>query len=293
MELEHIRQILSCLDNLQGDGADCLKQRFDLLQRLEREVHRASFVAGLKLDFAESEQRSSQDDSETEKRQRPLSLSPSWQYFKGLNRFKPAHNGEERENMAYELCFALFEFEKEVKRELEVRGCPYQRPIWTKWLAGLYHRYADMGLQDFFDPANPSRQDFATLPEPQRSEWLKDVDNGRCEYYALVGCTILAKANQNVERLGDQLRRLVPPLTWGETIYHCISYLTDSHERELLAQLNEFYAPERHCLDCGELFTVDKYNRGRFRCPKCNHRRRSQSYRERHQVLGGSKDGTH
>ena len=94
----------------------------------------------------------------------------------------------------------------------------------------IYDRYGNMKLQDFFDPAIPSRQDLQDLPNEYRSECVKGVDERRFEYLAVVGHEVLKEAeserekerwerNHSIKPLSDILNELAPPLTWGEIFF--------------------------------------------------------------------------
>ena len=80
-----------------------------------------------------------------------------------------------------------------------------------------------MKVQDFFDPAIPSRRDCSDLPEPSRSERLKRVDDGLFDSFAVAGYEILKEAegkrrkerweiNHQKKTLADELLVFYPDL---------------------------------------------------------------------------------
>jgi len=93
------------------------------------------------------------------------------------------------------------------------------------------------------------------------------------------------------ETLGDELRedlkKLTPPLTWGETLYNYLRDLEDNrgeanldrqrkHIGEYLFPVREFY-----CLQCDRLFQVDSRHPGRFICKRCRATERKRRERQR------------
>lgn len=91
--------------------------------------------------------------------------------------------------------------------------------------------------------------------------------------------------------LGDELRedlnKLTPPLTWGETLYNYLRNLEDNrgeanldrqrkHIGEYLFPVSEFY-----CLWCDRPFPVDSRHPGRFICKRCRATERKRRERQR------------
>ena len=113
---------------------------------------------------------------------------------------------------------------------------------------------------------------------------------GRFESFAVVGHEIIKEAERRQEKkrwesdhsvrpFANELNEIEPPLTWGEILFHYISVLIESRDREALKELDRFFPAERYCIECGQVFEVDKYNPRRFRCKKCSGRLRVRRYR--------------
>jgi len=290
MSLEKLEQLVTRLKQLQGDDIDDLRARLELLnEELPEIIHRLRFTTSLKLALTKMRPGESQVGwkEEEEEHVKPVG---KFGFYKDLSKFKPPKKRTQRYGIALEMCDALFRVEAKVEQYLESRGFDTVQNQWPMWLVGLYNRYGNMELQDFFDPAIPSRRDYSDLPSEYRSEWLKGVDEGRFEYLALVGHEVLQEAegerkkerwerNHSIKPLTDILSELDPPLTWGEIVFHYISYLTESRDTEMLKELDPFFPAKRHCIECGGVFELDKYNPGRFRCKTCSVRTRVQRYR--------------
>ena len=290
MSLEKLEQLVTRLKQLQGDDMDVLRARLELLnEELPKIIHRLRFMTSFELELAKMRPGKSQVGwkEEEEKHVKPVGKLA---FYEDLSKFKPPKNRREREDIALQICEALFRVEAKVKQYLQCRGFDTEENQWPMWLVGLYNRYGNMKLQDFSDPAIPSQQNFQNLPSEYRSEWLKGVDEGRFEYFAVLGHEVLQDAeseckkewwerNHSIRPLSDILNELVPPLTWGEIVFHYISDLTESGDTEKLKELDPFFSAKRHCIDCGGVFEVDKYNPGRFRCKTCSLRARVQRYR--------------
>jgi len=289
MWLDKLEEILHRLRSLQGDDINDIRKRCDLLDEAGQTIHRLRFTAALELVLKKKELGGSLDDQAEEKQ---VNSPRKGQYFKGLSRFKPLKNQTERERIAMEICDALFKIETDVKEHLRADGFETGEPLWPTWLIGLYNRYSDMKVQDFFDPGIPSRREFADLPSPYREEWLKRIDDGLFDSFAVAGYELLKQAegerqkdrwemNHQKKTLADELNGLEPPLTWGETIFHYMNYLTDWGERERLKELEQLFPAKRYCIVCGKPFEVSKYNPGYFRCSSCSTRLRVRQWRER------------
>lgn len=292
MRLERLEQLVIRLKSLQGDDINTIKGRLDLLNEASQIIHRLRFIAALELALEKIELGESQDGWNDEQEGKQLKPIGKYRFREDLSRFKPRQNRAERQRIALEVCDALLEVEIKVKQHLEANGYDPKPRLWSMWMLALYNRYSDMKLQDFFDPAVPSRRDFSELPIPYRDEWLKGIDHGRVEHSACVGYEVLNQAeserqkerwerDHSIKPLADELNKLEPPLTWGETIFHYISYLTESGGGEALKELDEFFPAKRHCIECGKFFEVDKYNPGRYRCKTCSTRLRVQRFRKK------------
>lgn len=197
-------------------------------------------------------------------------------------RFKPLKDRVKEQLVSASLWDALIEVESDVKEELRGDGFESEKPLWSFWLVGLHNRYSEMKVQDFFDPAIPSMRCYSDLPIRYQVEFR------RYELFACIGYKIVKKAearrqkeiweiDHNRKPLMDDLNELTPPLTWGEIIFHFVSWLTEIRDRRSLRELERFI-PAGHCIVCGKSFKVDKYNPGRFRCPTCNKRLRQQRW---------------
>lgn len=292
MSLEKLEQLVTRLKQPEGYDIDDLRARLELLnEELPEIIHRLRVTTSLKLVLAEMLVGESQVGWK-EERKKHVKPVGRLGFYEDLSKFKPPKNRRQREDIALQICDALFRVEAKVKQYLESCGSDTEENRWPEWLVGLYNRYGNVKLQDFSDPAIPSRQDLQDLPSGYGSEWLKGVDEGRFEYFAVVGHKVLQEAeserekerwerNHSIKPLTDILDELDPPLTWGEIVFHYISFLTESRDTEMLKELDPFFPLKRHCIECGGVFELDKYNPGRFCCKTCSLRLRVQRHRDK------------
>lgn len=89
------------------------------------------------------------------------------------------------------------------------------------------------------------------------------------------------------DRLRQELRNLMPPMTWGEILLHFLTSLEDNRgDVSVKAQSNQigkylFPLQKFYCILCDQLFSLDKLHLGRFICPRCRARLRKQRERQR------------
>jgi DNA-directed RNA polymerase subunit RPC12/RpoP len=286
MQLDELGEIINQLKGVDGEDIIAMEERINLLKRTQEAIHRLLFVECFKLALTKRELGLPVEPPEKEPDEKSRFLAD-------LNKFRPRGKQErERQLIAQEICHALFEVEKGVTCRPDGSGLELTK-LWPMWLLGIYNRYKDMRLQDFRDPAIPSRRNFSDLPEAERTEWLKGVDDGKFELCALAAHELLEYLDRNRQRerweknhrirpLWEALNELEPPLSWGEVLWHLIFYLTVQGERRLLRELDPYFpSRRRRCILCGKSFEVSKYNPGYWRCPSCSGKLRVQQWRER------------
>ncbi len=295
MGIDWLEEILRRLRTLQGDDISDLEERWNLLYEATQIIEREQFMVGMQLRL-KREELGEPLNGWGKGRQEQLELSGREPLFPGLSRFRPRKKRVERELLAVEICGGLAQVEADVKEQLRVHGIEIAEPLWPTWLIGLYNCYSDMKVREFFDPRIPSRQRILDLdlPGPTREELLKD---GMFDSVAVPGYEILKavegerlkarwETNHSIKTLADELDQLEPPLTWGETAFHYMSYLTQCREKQCLRELAQWSSAKRYCILCGKVFQVSKYNVGYFRCPSCSLRLRVQRHRDKKR--GGS-----
>ncbi len=285
MDFTELEGILSQLKSLEGQDTVAMEQRVNLLKMFGHIAHRLLFVECFKLSFQKLKSGQPPETPEGQKANKGD--------LADLYRFKPRGKQQaQRTVIAQEICGAIFE-EADNTGETDGQDVFSPRGLWPRELVRIYNLYKDKKLQDFIDPAVPSRWEFSRLPEPYRTEWLDSLDEGNFEISASIGSALLHWVDSKLHEehwqrrhrtklLWQQLADLQPPMTWGEVMWNCVSYLTDPEEKERRKELDQFFAPsKRHCITCGRTFKASKYNPGRQRCPRCSTRVRVQRWREK------------
>lgn len=284
MEYNELDPLLNQLKSLKGQDITTREQRVSLLARLAHKARRAAFRESFILTYEKLKSGHLPEESE----KRPVKSGD----LADLHKFKPRGKQQaRREVIAQEICEILFEdidnpFAIDSETPLNARR------LWPQDLIRIYNLYKDKSLQDFNDPKVPSRWECSGLPEPYRTEWLDSIEGGSSELSASIGSTLLHwidrrrdEKNWQIGRprisLWHDLETLQPPLTWGELMWHCVYYLNDSERKERLKELDKYFSPDRHCIICGQIFKISKYNPGHVRCPRCSRNIRARRYREK------------
>lgn len=174
--------------------------------------------------------------------------------------------------------------EKELRGRLavEVAGTIIKltRSSWPTWLALLANAKGD---QSVMEPKPTPGED---LPPGWSKVWEDELAE-----------EVLVRWNELLEdeegKTKQELKKLVPPLTWGEVLYYFYDYLqeisrdkADTDCEKALSQRKKldclFYPPGRHyCFYCDRPFNVSKYHPYRSICSSCTTSQREARYRQR------------
>lgn len=133
MSLEKLEQLVTRLKQLQGDDIDDFRARLELLnEELPEIIHRLRVTTSLKLVLAEMLFGESQVGWKEEKKHvKPVGRLG---FYEDLSKFKPPKNRRQREDIALQICDALFRVEAKVKQYLESRGSDTEENRWPEWL---------------------------------------------------------------------------------------------------------------------------------------------------------------
>lgn len=279
--IKRIVELLTAYEALGGDDKSA-EQRIELLDRAHRQLHRLRAAQLVRTGVERARLTDAMRSPKNGLERHAWNLesgSPAGDFSDlrlKLSKFKSLGNKLMRQGLAYEVVDAVQELDREVRNELKTRGLECNEPYWSEHLIGLYHRLTDKPLQSCLDPP----------------VYSIEGDKQLFEFYDVLASEVLKKlvAVREKERresdhskptLLEELQGLAPPFTWGEVLYHYITYLTDNRDSIGLKALDKFFPTQRYCLKCDRLFRVSKYNPGHFICPRCSAKARATRYRER------------